>query len=698
LLLSHYADRAVLFTATPINRGATDLLGIIELLGADNLDDESLEVFSQLQRVKRRRVPRDDEKVVRIRDEVKKFVVRRTRQDLNRIADDNPDAYRLSNGRSARYPRLEPSYYACPATPHDLVVAAQMMDVADQLTGILRVGKVLELPRALALEGLDEASYLRRVVRSAHGLARHLVLDCLRSSRAALVEHAAGTEEAWSWLYPSDTMPRKQRTGDMNARSRAIAGTVPEWKFAAQELPGAPDWLRNPERHREECQKEGERYLLLAKLARQLSDQRERAKADHLARLGAGQLTIAFDSHLISLHVLERMLEARVNVVTFTGEGGPSAKRKAKRMLGLESRTRSLVALCSDMLSEGVNLQKASSIVHLDTPTVIRTAEQRAGRVDRMDSPHDTVVVWWPRDDEAFAPRKRDLLRERHEVVADLIGANLQLPDDDDASEVVRVEEIVRRVDEQRAEGVSTLYDAFRPVRALIGPGGLVPHDVYRLMRNSQAEVIAGVSVVESADPWAFVAVGANGRHAPRWVFLPSPEAEPVVDLVRIEEALRLRLHSDTPSLSIDENSSGYVARFIDHLRARERALLPVRRQRALRLAEVVLAEYARRDWHGDERHDLVRSLLNALHPDTSTDHADPRVLAESWLRVIRPRQQRALVRRRRRTPWRLDNLREDLIEDPLSNSELKSVVSDVPLLQPLGERIVAMIAGIPPR
>jgi hypothetical protein len=55
-------------------------------------------------------------------------------------------------------------------------------------------------------------------------------------------------------------------------------------------------------------------------------------------------------------------------------------------------------------------------------------------------------------------------------------------------------------------------------------------------------------------------------------------------------------------------------------------------------------------------------------------------------------------VRRRRRTPWRLDNLREDLIEDPLSNSELKSVVSDVPLLQPLGERIVAMIAGIPPR
>ena len=44
-------------------------------------------------------------------------------------------------------------------------------------------------------------------------------------------------------------------------------------------------------------------------------------------------------------------------------------------------------------MNEGVNLQGASAIVHLDLPTTLRVAEQR---VDRMDSPvrrHRRVVA-----------------------------------------------------------------------------------------------------------------------------------------------------------------------------------------------------------------------------------------------------------------------------------------------------------------
>ena len=54
-------------------------------------------------------------------------------------------------------------------------------------------------------------------------------------------------------------------------------------------------------------------------------------------------------------------------------------------------------------MSEGLNLQKASSVVLLDMPSVIRVAEQRVGRVDRMNSPHKSIEVWWPKDDDIFS-------------------------------------------------------------------------------------------------------------------------------------------------------------------------------------------------------------------------------------------------------------------------------------------------------
>ena len=41
------------FTATPINRGATDLLALVELLGADNFPDETLASLEKLMKLRR---------------------------------------------------------------------------------------------------------------------------------------------------------------------------------------------------------------------------------------------------------------------------------------------------------------------------------------------------------------------------------------------------------------------------------------------------------------------------------------------------------------------------------------------------------------------------------------------------------------------------------------------------------------------
>ena len=50
----------------------------------------------------------------------------------------------------------------------------------------------------------------------------------------------------------------------------------------------------------------------------------------------------------------------------------------------------------NDLMSEGINLQGANVLIHLTTPTAIRQVEQRVGRIDRMDTPHDSITVFTP--------------------------------------------------------------------------------------------------------------------------------------------------------------------------------------------------------------------------------------------------------------------------------------------------------------
>lgn len=81
-LLGTLADHVVMFTATPINRGADDLVSIVDLLGADNFEDDVLDVVDQVARRRRLSGARMSETEIRlIRDALSGFVVRRTKTD-----------------------------------------------------------------------------------------------------------------------------------------------------------------------------------------------------------------------------------------------------------------------------------------------------------------------------------------------------------------------------------------------------------------------------------------------------------------------------------------------------------------------------------------------------------------------------------------------------------------------------------------
>src|SRR6202012_3794979 len=80
------------------------------------------------------------------------------------------------------------------------------------------------------------------------------------------------------------------------------------------------------------------------------------------------------------------------------------SKNQVKDYLSLGSTNNNeLIALCSDAMSEGINLQDAKALVLLDMPSVLRIIEQRIGRLERMDSEHDQIFIFWPDDSDEFS-------------------------------------------------------------------------------------------------------------------------------------------------------------------------------------------------------------------------------------------------------------------------------------------------------
>ena len=119
-----------------------------------------------------------------------------------------------------------------------------------------------------------------------------------------------------------------------------------------------------------------------------------------------GAKIVAFAQYSETISMLFRRLApaGRVAMLTSHGArvaGGALTRREAiGRFAPLASHARQPgpaetidLLLTTDLLSEGVNLQDASVLIHLDVPWTFARMEQRVGRVARMGSTHSTVSV-----------------------------------------------------------------------------------------------------------------------------------------------------------------------------------------------------------------------------------------------------------------------------------------------------------------
>ena len=128
-------------------------------------------------------------------------------------------------------------------------------------------------------------------------------------------------------------------------------------------------------------------------------------------------------------------------------------------------------------------------LVHLTTPSVIRLAEQRVGRVDRMNTKWDEIEIFYP---ERLNLIKNEIISiERNNLVGDVIGSNIKLPGDDDHDFGDLSEEGEMTSSEMTEKMFSErngLFDAFHEVRMLVGENGLISNEEYEMMRTSKKE------------------------------------------------------------------------------------------------------------------------------------------------------------------------------------------------------------------
>ncbi|HKG92384.1 MAG TPA: DEAD/DEAH box helicase [Gemmatimonadaceae bacterium] len=217
--------------------------------------------------------------------------------------------------------------------------------------------------------------------------------------RRRMARGAAILSALESGLHPSAAELRAWAAGD-DGESGAVQLAFAELLCAT---PAASVALLGAAR----AQREAVRALL-ADLARH--PDRDAQRAAHLRevrRRHAGAKVVAFAASADTVRALYRRLAGDPRVAALTARGAVVAGGAIGRAEALARFAPSAggapapaecdrvdLLLATDLLSEGVNLQDASVVVHLDMPWTPARLEQRVGRVARMGSPHARVHVY----------------------------------------------------------------------------------------------------------------------------------------------------------------------------------------------------------------------------------------------------------------------------------------------------------------
>jgi superfamily II DNA or RNA helicase len=173
-------------------------------------------------------------------------------------------------------------------------------------------------------------------------------------------------------------------------------------------------------------------------------DQCRAATLDDICQAHPNGRVIAFSQYAETVQAIARLLMTRrAGVAELTGRGGRVAGGRISRRDVLSQFTphshpslprdceRISLLVATDVLSEGLDLQNASVIVHLDLPWNPARLEQRVGRARRLGSPHDEVHVYAisPPASSERVLRVDARLRAKFRLASTIVGLDGPSPD-----------------------------------------------------------------------------------------------------------------------------------------------------------------------------------------------------------------------------------------------------------------------------
>lgn len=646
------SSHIILSTATPINKKAEDLLRLIELLDIDNLSDEDLDEYIKL-RTSSVKVY-DEVYINKLRNYINQFIVRRTKRKLNEFINKEPEKYHNHDGKLCKYPKAISSTYKTGETDADRKIAGQIKELCGKLKGVNYLQKIKHPEFPLPTDE-DKQKYITQRLNSAPALAGHTVKSALRSSRCALMETLAGSQYAMDY-YKFESV--KSKTGNVIQKIKDCRRKLPVTDFSKELL---PSWLTNFDEYKTACDTEINHYEQILVLTKKLSESRDNTKVELLySKVNQYGKLLAFDSTILTLDYFKMKLSKKFTDIEIIVATGQSEKNKelVKEIFGRGSiNQKKSIALCSDAMSEGVNLQDARALILLDTPSVLRLIEQRIGRLERMDSEHEKIYVYWSDDSEEFSLNGDKKIIDILAMTDSLIGNNVEIPKalyDKHLLKSASTKNLIKAYEEYSSDEFAWegIKDSFQSLYDLAeGESAIIPADVYEQVKDVDATIKTRVSFVESENEWSFFAIRGDSIRSPKWYFIDDA-GKASTDFSEISELLRF--HLQKPTLKQEKwttETNEYLIAAVKGLRRKEIELLPYKKKRALDIAKKTLQYYFDRE-KNLERKKLIKAVTDIFNIENSSDYIlDFNHFADLWLEILQPlldKKRKAQIRKRK--------------------------------------------------
>ncbi|WP_163325532.1 SNF2-related protein [Draconibacterium mangrovi] len=692
------ADYIILMTATPISKRAKDLLRIVELLGVDNLSDKEIEQFYHLKNPRMLSRKEDYETLKRF---IGKLMVRRTKNEINKEINKNQAAYLNKLDEPCKFPVQDHKLYETGESKNDEAIVSKIIEISKNLTGIVYL-KRIEKPNFYY--EYNHKEYIEKRIDMAAALAGYNIQSTLRSSKVALLEHIKGTEYVEKQFRFKTA---KSYSGNFIQKINDQKDTLPKSNFTSIDL---PSWLTNLQEYREVCEKELEIYQKIADLSTGLSENREQTKIKTIIDyIKKEQFVIAFDHIVVTLDYFNKLIKEQYPQYRPVVITGSTKKEKVLDKFVLGSKEEDIIALCSDSVSEGINIQQISTMIFLDMPSVLRIAEQRIGRIDRLDSPHKQIKILWPKDGKQYKLKADKRLAKASRDAEVLIGSNTDFPEEL-IGEVLPYEydakEMISQLKKGKSEDISWsgFQDAFKPVHDLYrGDSPLIKEQEYEALKGVDASVKVKVSVAESEKPWLFIALRGNKYIVPQWYFIDSNK-KIYTELPVICELLRTHIknikESDWKSKEDkwNETTSHSLKQYIKLLQQQEIASLPNKRKRALFVAQHLMNKQLKKaQKEGDyQRKSLLTKVLRTFKSSAKKEDdfsIDLYAYSQIWLDILNP----FLYLKReanRRKGYYLNDLKKEK-DIVFAEEQLREILNNIPYTKQIWKNVAACIIGV---